>query len=195
MAAHRAAAPATEADRGSRRGIFAAVALAFMAIAAWAWWGLKSEGLLEQTLALQERLLAGGLSGADRKAAIKAVTRNVDHMDRAEVKKVRDTFNEQWKRLQAEAMNRYFAADDKERIAVLDKDIPVFVTAGDLWLATNPWASGPPRRRPPAKPATAPKKPVSPEVEKVESYRTALVKRSTAKGIQVPDWLLRPARR
>jgi len=192
MVAKRVESPSSG---GPGRLIVAALALAVVAIAVWAWWGLRSEGLLEQTLALQEQLLTGGLSGADRKAALKAVTRNVDHMDRAEVKKVRDTFNEQWKRLQAEAMDRYFAADDKERILVLDKDIPVFVTAGDLWLATNPWASGPPRRRPPTKTSTAPKKPVSPEVEKVESYRTALVKRSTAKGIQVPDWLLRPARR
>jgi hypothetical protein len=192
MMAKRADSPAAG---GSGRLIVSAVALAVVAIAVWAWWGTRSAGLLEQTLSLQEQLLTGGLSGADRKAALKAVTRNVDHMDRAEVKKVRDTFNDQWKRLQTEAMDRYFAADDKERIAVLDKDIPVFVTAGDLWLATNPWASGPPRRRPPAKPATAPKKPVSPEVEKVESYRTALVKRSAAKGVEVPDWLLRPARR
>jgi hypothetical protein len=180
---------------GSRRWIISAFLLAIVALAAWAWWGLQSEDLLEQTLALQEKLLTGTLAGSDRKAAIKAVTYNVDHMDRAEVKKVRDTFNDQWRKFQTEAMDRYFAADDKERIAVLDKDIPVFVTAGDLWLATNPWASGPPRRRSPAKPTIAPKKPVSPEVEKVESYRTALVKRSAARGVEVPDWLLRPARR
>lgn len=195
MAPHRGSARATGADRGSGRWIIAAIAAMIVAIAAWAWWGLRSAGLLEQTLALQEQLLSGGLSGADRKAALKAVTRNVDHMDRGDIKKVRDMFNDQWRRLQTDAIDRYFAADDKERIAVLDRDIPVFVTAGDLWLATNPWASGPPRRRPPPKPATAPKKPVSPEVEKLESYRTALVKRSAARGVQVPDWLLRPTRR
>jgi hypothetical protein len=180
---------------GPGRWIISVIVLVVAVIAAWAWLGSRSEGLLEETIQLQQQLLAGTLSGADRKAAIKAVTRNVDHMDRAEVKKVRDTFNDQWRKLQSDAMDRYFAADDKERIAVLDKDIPIFVTAGDVWLATNPWASGPPRRRPPPKPSTAAKKPVSPEIEKLESYRTALVKRSAAKGVQVPDWLLRPARR
>jgi hypothetical protein len=190
MATNRAASVKTG---GSRRVVVAAIALTAAVFVTWAWWGMRSKGLLEQTLDLQEQLLTGTLSGADRKAAIKAVTRNVDHMDRAEVKKVRDTFNDQWRKLQVEAMDRYFAADDKERIAVLDRDIPVFVTAGDLWLATNPWAAGPPKRRPP-KPGAAPKK-TSPEVEQLESYRMALVKRSAAKGIQVPDWLLRPVRR
>lgn len=178
---------------GSRRWIVAGVALACVAISAWAWLGLRSDGIVEQTLVLQERLLSGGLSGAGRKAAIKAVTHNVDHMDRAGVKKVRDTFNDQWGRLQAEAVDRYFAADEKERVSVLDQDILVFVTAGDLWMATNPRAAGPPKRRPP-KQGSAPKK-MSPEMEKIERYRTALVKRSAAKGIEVPDWLLRPPKR
>jgi hypothetical protein len=177
---------------GSRRLIGGAIVLAFAAIAAWAWLVPDSPGLLEQTLALQERLLAGTLSGADRKAAIRAVTRNVDHMDRATIKKVHEAFNAQWRKLQTEAMDRYFAADEKERIAVLDMDIPAFVAAADIWLAINPLATGPPRRLPPKPTKTSPKKPVSPEVQQFESYRNALVKRSAAKGLQVPDWLLRP---
>jgi hypothetical protein len=161
------------------------------------WFFLRTKGIVDETLSLQTRLLAGELTARDRRSGVAQVTRNIDKMDREDVKKVRDAFTADWRRLQQQGIDDYFAAGEADREALLDHDIQRLVTAGELWFATNPRSNGqPPKPRKPKKPETAASKPgqakVSPAAELLDTYRTKLLARAGKQGVTLPDWLLRP---
>jgi len=171
----------------------AALALVMLLAAGGLWWlFMRGKGVVDETLALQTRLLEGKVTGRDRAAGVAMVTRNVDRMDRGDVKKVRDAFAKEWRRLNGEAFDEYIAAGDEDREALLDRDISRAVTAGELWFATNPWSNGQPPK--PRKPKPAPSKTgqakVSQAAQLFEAYRSALLARAKKRDISVPDWLL-----
>jgi hypothetical protein len=155
------------------------------------WFFLRTKGLVDETLSLQTRLLAGEVTARDRRSGVAQVTRNIDKMDREDVKKVRDAFTADWRRLQQQGIDDYFAAGEADREALLDHDIERLVTAGELWFATNPRSNGQP-----PKPKKAASKPgqakVSPAAELLDMYRTKLLARAGKQGVTLPDWLLRP---
>jgi hypothetical protein len=158
------------------------------------WFFMRGKGLVDETLTLQARLLAGELAARDRRSGVAQVTRNIDKMDREEVKKVRDAFVADWKRVQQQGIDEYFAAGEADRDPLLDRDITRLGTAGELWFATNPRSNGkPPRPRKPKKAASKPEiTKVSPAAQLLDVYRTKLLARAGKRGISVPEWLLGP---
>jgi len=158
-------------------------------------WG-RGGGLVDETVALQQRLLSGTVTGRDLKSGVRQVVRNVDKMDRAAVRRVQAALARECQSLQQAAIDDYFAADEDGRVAVLDRDIGRLVAAGELWFAANPQSSGqPPRQRTPKKDADKPKTTEpSQELKLFESYRTAIQARAAKRGVTLPVWLLRPPR-
>jgi hypothetical protein len=158
------------------------------------WFFMRTKGLVDETLSLQTRLLAGEFTGRDRRSGVAQVTRNIDKMDRDDVKKVRDAFSTEWRRFQQQGIDDYFAAGEADREAKLDHDIDRLVTAGELWFATNPRSSGQPPK--PRKPKSAASKPgqakVSQAAQLLDIYRTKLLARAGKRGVTVPTWLLGP---
>ena len=158
------------------------------------WFFMRGKGIVDETLALQTSLLAGQLTGRDRTSGVTRVTRNIDKMDREDVKKVRDAFSAEWRRLQRQDVDEYIAASKSDRDALLDSDIERLVTAGELWFATNPRASGLPPK--PKKPKQAAQKPgkakVNPAAQLLDTYRAALLLRAGKRGVTVPEWLVGP---
>jgi hypothetical protein len=178
----------------TRQKAFAAAVLGMLLAAGGvSWFFMRTNGLADETLSLQARLLAGELTARDRMSGVAQVTRNIDKMDREDVKRVRDAFTAEWRRLQQQDIDDYFAAGEADREALLDRDIDRLRTAGELWFATNPRSNGQPPK--PRKPKTAASKPgakVSPAAQLRDAYRTALLARAGKRGISVADWLLGP---
>ena len=158
------------------------------------WFFMSAKGIVDETLSLQTRLLAGELTARDRRSGVAQVTRNIDKMDRDDAKKVRDAFVADWRRLQQRGIDDYFAAGEADREALLDHDIERLVTAGELWFATNPRSNGqPPKPRKPKKAASKPgQAKVSPAAQLLDMYRTKLLARAGKRGVTLPDWLLGP---
>ena len=161
-------------------------------VAGGAWFFVRGKGSVDETRGLQESLLAGDLSGRDRASGVSRVIRNIDKMDREDVKKVREAFMAEWRRLKRQGIDEYHAAGEADRESLLDRDIGRLVTAGELWFATNPRSSGqPPNRRKPKAAATKPAKAKENEGgQRFDLYRVALLGRAKTRGIAVPEWLL-----
>jgi hypothetical protein len=174
-----------------QRSLTAALLAAILAVGV-PWLFVRGQGVVDATVALQTSLLAGERAGRDRAAGVIQVTRNIDKMDRDDVKKVRDAFTAEWRRLQRQGVDEYAAAVEADRDALLDRDIDRLVTAGELWFATNPRSNGlPPKPRkakqPERKPGPAK---VNPAAELLAAYRAALLSRAGKRGVSVPEWLL-----
>jgi hypothetical protein len=175
-----------------QRSLIALLLAVLLAAGAASWFLGGGKGLVDETIAVQASLLAGEVSGRDRSSGVMRVTRAIDKMDREDVKRVRDAFTAEWRRLQQQGIDDYFAAGEADRKTLLDRDIDRLGTAGELWFATNPRSSGqPPKPRKP-KAASKPGAKVSPAAQLRDAYRTALLARAGKRGISVPDWLLGP---
>lgn len=177
-----------------QKALAASVLGVLLAAGGVSWFFMRAKGIVDETLSLQARLLAGELTARDRRTGVAQVTRNIDKMDREDVKKVRDAFAADWRRIQQQGIDDYFAAGEADREALLDHDIERLVTAGELWFATNPRSNGQPPK--PKKPKTAASKPgqakVSPAAELLDMYRTKLLVRAGKRGVTLPAWLLGP---
>ena len=178
----------------TRQKALAASVLGVLLAAGLSFFLVRTKGIVDETLSLQSRLLAGDLAGRDRTGGVRQVTRNIDKMDREDVKKVRDAFSTEWRRFYRQSVDAYGAAGEADREALLDRDIDRLVTAGELWLATNPRSNG--QWPTPRKPKTAASKPgqakVSPAAQLTDIYRTKLLARAGKRGVSVPEWLLGP---
>jgi len=177
-----------------QKALAASVLGLFLVAGGVSWFFMRTEGLVDETLSLQTRLLAGDLTGRDRRSGVAQVTRSIDKMDRDDVKKVRDAFSTEWRRFQQQGVDNYFAAGEADREALLDHDIDRLVTAGELWFATNPRSNGlAPKPRKPKKAASKPgQAKVSPAAQLLDIYRTKLLARAGKRGVTLPDWLLGP---
>lgn len=171
---------------------FAASLSVLVLILGGSWLFLGGKGLVDETRGLQASLLAGEITGRDRSAGVVQVIRNIDKMDREDVKKVRDAFIADWRQLKRQAIDEYHAASETERKSLLDREIARLVTAGELWFATNPRSNGqPPKRRKPKIGAdNAAKAKQSGGEQRIDQYRVALLGRAKTRGIAVPEWLL-----
>ena len=177
-----------------QKALAASVLGVLLAAGGVSWFFMRAEGIVDETLSLQTRLLAGELTARDRRSGVAQVTRNIDKMDRDDAKRVRDAFVADWRRLQQQGIDDYFAAGEADREALLDHDIERLVTAGELWFATNPRSNGqPPKPRKPKKAASKPgQAKVSPAAQLLDMYRTKLLARAGKRGVTLPDWLLGP---
>ncbi len=178
----------------TRQKALAASVLGVLLAVGLSWFFVRTKGIVDETLSLQTRLLAEELTARDRRSGVAKVTRNIDKMDREDAKRVRDAFMADWRRLQQQGIDDYFAAGEADREALLDHDIERLVTAGELWFATNPRSNG--QWPTPRKPKTAASKPgqakVSPAAQLTDIYRTKLLARAGKRGVSVPEWLLGP---
>lgn len=150
---------------------------------------------VDETLALQERLLSGELAGRERKEGVASVVRFIDTLDGMSVKQVQDALVAEWRHLRQQGRDDYFAAAETDRQALLDRDIRRLVTAGELWFATSPRSNGqPPRAKPRKKPAATSGKATGrrPDAaEKLEEiYRGAILARARKRGIAMPEWIV-----
>ena len=161
-------------------------------VAGGVWFFVRGKGLVDETRGLQVSLLAGDLKGRDHASGVTQVIRNIDKMNREDVKTLRDAFMAVWRRLRRQGTDEYHAAGEADRASLLDRDIGRLVTAGELWFATNPRSSGQPpnRRTPKNSPQKAAKAKENEVVQRFDLYRAALLGRAKARGIAVPDWLL-----
>ena len=177
-----------------QKALAASVLGLLLAAGGLSWFFMRAKGLVDETLSLQTRLLAGELTARDRRSGVAQVTRNIDKMDRVDTKKVRDAFTAEWRRFQQQGVDDYFAADEADREALLDHDIDRVVTAGELWFATNPRSNGlAPRPRKPKNAAAKPgKTKVTQAAQLLDIYRTKLLARAGKRGVTLPDWLLGP---
>ncbi len=177
-----------------QKALAASVLGLLLAAGGLSWFFMQTKGLVDETLSLQTRLLAGELTARDRRSGVAQVTRNIDKMDRVDTKKVRDAFTAEWQRFQQQGVDAYFAADEADREALLDHDIDRLVTAGELWFATNPRSNGQaPRPRKPKNAAAKPgKTKVTQAAQLLDIYRTKLLARAGKRGVTLPDWLLGP---
>ena len=175
-----------------RKALAAAVLVAILAAGGLSWFFMRTKGLVDETLSLQARLLAGDLTGRDRTVGVMQVTRNIDKMDREEVRRVRDASTAEWRRLQKQSLEEFHAAHAGDHEPLLDRDIDRLVTAGELWFATNPRSSGqPPKPRKTKQPAQKPGKPKdTAAAERFDKYRAALVSRAKKRSVALPVWLL-----
>ena len=82
-----------------------------LAVGALVWFWMGGEGIVGETLAIQRQLLNGEVSGRDRQAGLRLITRNVDRMDRDDVQAVRAALTADWRRMQQAGIEEYFAAD------------------------------------------------------------------------------------
>jgi hypothetical protein len=177
-----------------QKALAASVLGVLLAAGGVSWFFMSAKGIVDETLSLQTRLLAGELTARDRRSGVAQVTRNIDKMDRNDAKKVRDAFVADWRRRQQQGIDDYFAAGEADREALLDHDIERLVTAGELWFATNPRSNGqPPKPRKPKKAASKPgQAKVSPTAQLLDMYRAKLLARAGKRGVTLPDWLLGP---
>ena len=185
-----------------RRLLGVSVVVILLAAGGLAWFLSRGDGIVGETLALQQRLLAGESTGRDLKVGVSRVIKNVDKMNRADVKTVRNALTGDWRRLQQAGIDEYFEAEKVDRESVLDRDLRRLAAVAELWFATNPRSSGTPPRRPASgknkavKPVAGAVKPAAdPQAKLFEIYRTALMARGLTLGISVPEWLLEPPRR
>ena len=178
-----------------RRLLGVCVVVILLAAGCFAWFLSRGDGIVGETLALQQRLLAGESTGRDLKAGVSRVIKNVDTMNRADVKTVRDALTGDWRRLQQAGIDEYFEAEKVDRESVLDRDLRRLTAVAELWFATNPRSSGTPPRQPASGSEKAAKSLVDPRAKLFDIYRAALVARALTLGVSVPQWLLAPPRR
>ena len=175
-----------------QRSLAALLAGLLLCAGAATWLLLGGKGIVDETLAVQGSLLDGDRTARDRTSGVTRVTRNIDRMDREDVKKVRAAFMAQWRRLQRQSVTDYLAAREADRESLLDRDIDRLVTAGQLWFATQPRSNGQPPK--PSKAKQAAQKSGTAEdaeaAQRFDSYRDALLDRAKKRSISAPEWLL-----
>ncbi len=178
-----------------RRLLGVCVVVILLAAGCFAWFLSRGDEIVGETLALQQRLLAGESTGRELKAGVSRVIKNVDTMNRADVKTVRDALTGDWRRLQQAGIDEYFEAEKVDRESVLDRDLRRITAVAELWFATNPRSSGTPPRQPASGSGKAATSAADPRAKLFDIYRAALVARALTLGVSVPQWLLAPPRR
>lgn len=184
------AAPAS--SRGTR--FLAAGAVVVAGVVAWLAWGRGPDHAHEAEL-LQRQLLTMTASAGEARASLTTIMRHVDKLDLEAQRRLRDTVRDEWRRLQQEDMDAYFAAADTDRDATLDKALDRLQLIGQLNEAFAPdgmrarsQRSKEPKRTAGDRPKTAPlsddqKIAAADRRKAIELYATALEKRANERGI------------
>lgn len=182
------AAPAT-----SRPWIIGGIALVVLAGGIVAWM-LGRRDLAAEVIARQRELVSS--AGRLRSADVDAFIRQADRLSRTEARAVRADLATEWQRLKQESVDRYFAAAEADRPALLDDDIARLQKFHRLMASLNPmdmpggpvWAPRAPR---PPRDAARPPEVVEAEKarrELVEMYDAARAARAKAQGISLPEF-------
>lgn len=144
---------------------------------------------------LQRQLLAEDIPPRQRREMLATLMRHVDKLDSAAQQKLMASVRQQWREIQEQDMDAYFAAVGPERQAALDRSLDRLVLIADLSSAFSPGGMRV-RPQPPAdRKAAAPRPPRPPAPDPAtaaarrkatEAYATALEKRARERGMEVP---------
>lgn len=148
---------------------------------------------------LQRQLLSTDVSPQQRREMLARLMRHVDKLDSQAQRTLLASVRQQWRDIQREDMDAYFAASESDRQATLDRGLDRLVLIADLAAAFSPGGmrvrqprpeGGPerkatpdsqPTRRPAQDSAT-----VAAQKKALEAYTAALEKRARERGMEVP---------
>lgn len=196
----RASTTAQKAAVDKRRrspAVLAAVAIVAVA-GAWLLFG-RGPNFAAEADSLQRQLLATDVSPQQRREMLTTLMRHVDKLDSAAQRKLIADVRQQWREIQQQDMDAYFAAAEPDRQAALDRALDRLVLIADLADAFSPGGMRvrQPRTtpRPDQKPTTESRPPRQPardaatvaaQRKALEAYTAALEKRARERGIDVP---------
>lgn len=182
--------PGPHGARPLRWGVL--LGLASLAIAGGLWWWRSDDGV-GKVRGIERALLAGELSGRAGKRAVDEIVRTVDRMQPEEVQRVKQTLEDEWRRLCQEDIDAFRIAAFDEQTAILDRSIQRGLTYQELLFAVNPRASSKNYRRP-RKPqrAAAESRAANGGDEAArqdrDRFRNAVLQRARERRIDVPVW-------
>ena len=197
--------PAGTKGSGKRKGdsqglspvaIAGVIAVSAVALAAWYFW--SGDDRVAETLELQKKVLADGVSPRQQQVALDRIIRNIDTMSPDDVQEIRDAIVSELRDVHERSIDAYFSAPLAEKQAVLDRAIDREAVLSELRFAVGNNSFGGRRRRPP-KPAAAAvdKKPETASVSDAEKelarqrrelakkYYDALQTRATQRGVEL----------
>ena len=183
----------------SRHRVAALLAMLLVAAVGGAWllFG-RGPNFAAEAMTLQQQLLAEDVSPQQRRVMLTTVMRHVDKLDSVAQRKLMADVWQQWREIQQQDMDAYFAAAAADRQAALDRALDRLVLIGDLTTAFSPGGMRvrQPRPQPPADrtpTASRPPRPPAPDPataaarrKAMEAYTAALEKRARERGIEMP---------
>jgi hypothetical protein len=184
-------------DRSPWRGTLLASLLIVTAGGAWLLFG-RGPNFAAEAEVLQQQLLAEDIPPRQRREMLATLMRHVDKLDTAAQQKLVTNVRQQWREIQQQDMDAYFAATGPERQAALDRGLDRLMLIADLSTAFSPGGMRvrQPRPKPPAdgtaKDSRPPRPPardaatVAAERSAREAYFAALEKRARERGLEVP---------
>lgn len=189
-------AKATATSRPSRPFVLASLVGVAVGVA-WLLFG-RGPNFAAEAKTLQQQLLVEDVSPQQRQQLLASLMRHVDKLDSAAQRKLMVEVRQQWREIQQQDMDAYFAATSDDRQAALDRALDRLVLIGDLAAAFSPGGMRvrQPRSQTPAEQKSkAPSPPRPPEEDAativarrkaMEAYASALEKRARERGLEVP---------
>jgi hypothetical protein len=187
------------ADRSPWRATLLASLLIVTAGGAWLLFG-RGPNFAAEAEMLQQQLLAEDIPPRQRREMLTTLMRHVDKLDTAAQRELIASVRQQWREIQQQDMDAYFAASGPDRQAALDRSLDRLMLIADLSAAFSPGGMRvrQPRPKPPAdgkandsRPARPPGRDaatVAAERSAREAYFAALEKRARERGIEVPQF-------
>jgi hypothetical protein len=187
----------TPADRPPWRAILLASLLIVAGGGAWLLFG-RGPNFAAEAESLQQQLLAEDIPPRQRREMLATLMRHVDKLDSVAQQKLMASVRQQWREIQEQDMDAYFATTGPDRQAALDRSLDRLVLIADLSTAFSPGGMRVRQPRPQPPPdgkATAPRPPRPPAPDPAtaaarrkaaEAYATALEKRARERGLEVP---------
>ncbi len=180
------------AKPSSVRNAVLGVTVVAIAVATWLIFG-RGPNFADEAVSLQRRLLSLDVSPQEHKAMLTTLMRHVDKLDSDDQRELLETVRQEWRDIQRQDMDAYFAADDADRQSALDRSLDRLELISELYSAFIPGgmrvrkprprgdAAQTPNRRPPA---VRPDASAQADRRKaLESYLSALEKRARERGI------------
>lgn len=166
-----------------RGGLLAAVCAAVVA------GGCGGVDHLGKALELERQVLAAETKKA-RDRGIEELIHHVDRLDREQLRQLRESLAAEIQRTGREWIDRYYAAAESDRPALLDADIDRLLGIRELWLAITPgaaeWSPRLSRSRG-RKPAADASPDAASERKLRDLYNAALLARAKTRGVSLPE--------
>ncbi len=195
----KASSSGAAADRSPWRATLLTSLLIVTAGGAWLLFGRGTNFAAEAEM-LQQQLLAEDIPPRQRREMLTTLMRHVDKLDTAAQRELIANVRQQWREIQQQDMDAYFAASGPDRQAALDRSLDRLMLIADLSAAFSPGGMRvrQPRPKPPAdgkaKDSRPPRPPardaatVAAERSAREAYFAALEKRARERGMEVPQF-------
>jgi hypothetical protein len=172
--------------------------LCVIAGGAWLMFG-RGPNFAAEAETLQRQMLSTEISPQQRREMLTTLMRHVDKLDSQAQRTLMASVRQQWRDIQREDMDAYFAASEPDRQATLDRALDRLVLIADLAAAFSPGGMRVRQPRPegaPDRKATADSQPprqpaqdaatIAAQRKATEAYTAALEKRARERGIDVP---------